>query len=383
MSEAVAAGTSRWFRVNLWVHRWTSVIATLPFLVLCLTGSILIFHDEIDSALGVAPVSQPGGSRIAESLRTLAAEMPDQRVLSVGLDPVGHPGVLLAVVGEPQETGFDRARLIYFDLATGRRLGGSENPADTFTGFMLELHAEWFLGPGGRLLGALIGLLVVLSLLSSLVIYAPYMRKLAFGTIRRSRGMRLTQLDLHNLAGAVVIGWALTVSVTGFLIGFSNVAIVVWQLTDLAGVRRELVDRPPVDVRHPPVDVEQAIDAALAKAPAGWTVSSVIYPGTDYTTPGHYGVLTVGASGLDARLVKATLVDARTGGVTRQIDLPAYLQAIFVAEPLHFGDYGGLPLKLLWTACNLLTLFIAANGVWLFFDRRRSRTLARAHAHAS
>jgi uncharacterized iron-regulated membrane protein len=284
--------------------------------------------------------------------------------------------VLLAVVGDVNETGFDRARFLFFNLATGRLLG-DENPAETFTGFLLELHAEWFLGPIGRLVGASIGLLVVLSLLSSLAIYAPYMKKLAFGTIRRARGARLTQLDLHNLVGAVVIGWALTVSVTGFLIGFSNIAIAAWQLTDLAQVRREFAGAPPVDVRRPPVNAERAIEAALAQAPSGWGVSSVIFPGTDFTTPSHYGVLTMGSTGLEARLVKATLVDAHTGAVTRQLELPSYLQAIFVAEPLHFGDYGGLALKLLWSLCNLLTLFIVGNGAWLFFDRRRTRALAR------
>lgn len=374
------AGPSRSFRLNLWLHRWTSLVATLPFLVLCLTGTVLIFHDEIDAALGVVPVSRAGELRIADSLATLAREVPDQRVVSIGLDPVGHPGVMLAVVADPLETGFDRARLLYFELATGRLLRGDEDPADTLTGFMLELHAEWFLGPIGRLLGALIGLLVVVSLLSSLVIYAPYMKKLAFGTIRRARGSRLTQLDLHNLIGAVVIGWALTVSVTGFLIGFSAVAIGLWQVTDLAQVRREFADTPAVDVRNPPVSAVRAIEAALKDAPSGWGVSSVIFPGTDYTTPSHYGVLTSGSDGLDARLVKAALVDARTGDVARRIELPTYLQAIFVSEPLHFGDYGGLPLKLLWTVCNLLTLFIVGNGAWLFFDRRRSRALTQERA---
>jgi uncharacterized iron-regulated membrane protein len=128
------------------------------------------------------------------------------------------------------------------------------------------------------------------------------------------------------------------------------------------------------------VTAVRAIEAAMKGAPADWRVSSVIYPGTDYTTPSHYGVLTGGSSGLDARMVKATLVDARTGEVIRRLELPGYLQAIFISEPLHFGDYGGLPLKLLWTVCNLLTLFIVLNGAWLFFDRRRARGLARERA---
>ena len=54
--QTVASG-SRWFRANLWLHRWSSLIATLPFLILCLTGAVLIFHEEIDAWLETVPVA--------------------------------------------------------------------------------------------------------------------------------------------------------------------------------------------------------------------------------------------------------------------------------------------------------------------------------------
>ena len=155
---------SRWFRANLWIHRWASVVATAPFLVLCITGIPLIFHDELDAALGVVPANTaPTEARIADCMASAARQFPDQRVLSVGLDPEEHPGVFLVVTGAPAETGFDHAKLRFFDLGSGELLGDSD-PSKTLTGKLLELHAEWFLGPVGRLLGALVGLLVVASL---------------------------------------------------------------------------------------------------------------------------------------------------------------------------------------------------------------------------
>lgn len=369
------APVSRWFRLNLRLHRWSSLIATLPLLVLCLTGTVLIFHEELDAALGVVPASAAGGeARIDDCVETLAREFPDQRVLSIGLDPVGHPGVMLGVVAPPEDTGFDRARLAFFELASGRLLG-DESPTETFTGAVLELHAEWFLGPVGRLLGALIGLLTLVSLLSGLVIYAPYVRRIAYGVLRTGRGARLLQLDLHNFVGAVVLGWALVVSATGCLLGFSAVALGVWQMTELAELRREYQEVAAVDPRAPPVPVTRVVAVAEAHARPGWSARSVLYPGTDFTTPGHYAVLLGGAGGLDARMVDAVMIDARTGEVARDVALPWYLDAMFLSEPLHFGDYGGTPLKLLWTLCSLLTLTITANGAWLYFDRRRAQRL--------
>lgn len=371
---------SRWFRTNLWVHRWASLVATLPFLVLCVTGIILIFHEEIDATLGVVPTNMaPTETRIVDCMANVARDFPDQRVLSVGLDPEGHPGVFLAVVAPPSDTGFDHARLAFYDLGTGRLLGDSD-PSKTFTGVILKLHAEWFLGPIGRLLGALIGLLVVASLLSGFVIYAPYMRKVVFGVIRRGRGPRRTQLDLHNFIGALVLGWALVVSATGFLLGFSQVAFGVWQYTDLAKLRAEYAQEPPLDVRAPPAPVARLIGELETKAPPGWGVRTVIFPGTEFTTPRHYGVVMGGSEGLDARLLDVTLVDAGSGEVLRKIEMPNYLQALYLAEPLHFGNYGGLLLKVFWSLCSVLTLFITANGAWLFFDRRRARKLAAQRA---
>lgn len=371
-----AQAPSRWFRVNLWLHRWTSLIATIPFLVLCLTGTVLVFHEEIDHALGHEPAAHESAPAIhrplAEAIDTVNARFPDQRVLSTSFDPVGHPGLQLVITAAADATGFDDAILHFLDLASGE-LVGETDPARTLTGFLLELHAQWFLGPIGELIGALIALLVLVSLLSGLVVYAPYVKRIAFGVLRRGRGTRLLQLDLHNFIGAVVLGWALVVTLTGFMLGFGTVALGIWQMTELAPLRADAGRMEPVDARRPPADVDRAFAAAATTAPPGWQVLTMIYPGTEFSTPRHYTALLGGSEGVEARMFRVAIIDARTGEVALAPEVPIYLKAISLSEPLHFGDYGGLPLKLLWTACTWLTLFITANGAWLWWDRRRRR----------
>src|SRR5690606_2820216 len=140
---------SRWFRANLWLHRWTSLIATIPFLILCLTGTVLIFHEEIDHLLGHEPAlyqAVPENQRpLAEAVEKVSAQFPDQRVLSTSFDPIGHPGMQLIITGPADATSFDDAILRFVDLASGE-LVGETDPAKTVTGFLLELHAQWFLG---------------------------------------------------------------------------------------------------------------------------------------------------------------------------------------------------------------------------------------------
>jgi hypothetical protein len=33
-----------------------------------------------------------------------------------------------------------------------------------------------------------------------------------------------------------------------------------------------------------------------------------------------------------------------------QVSLPWYIHAIECSRPLHFGDYGGIPLKIMWVS---------------------------------
>ena len=214
---------------------------------------------------------------------------------------------------------------------------------------------------------------MLLSLLSGLVVYAPYARRVAFGLVRRGRGARILQVDLHDFIGAVVLGWALVVTATGFLLGFSTLAIGVWQATELSELRTRAEGMAPVDARRPPVDIDRVFAAARASADPGWNVVTAIFPGTQFSTPRHYTVLLNGSEGIDKRLFRVAAIDAVTGEVAAAVQLPGYLKAITLSEPLHFGDCGGLPLKLLWTACTWLTLFITANGAWLWWDRRRRR----------
>jgi uncharacterized iron-regulated membrane protein len=368
---ARSAQTSRWFRFNLWLHRWTSLIATVPFLILCLTGTVLIFHEEIDHAMGVVPeVSASATQRpMSDSVATVLAEAPGQRVLSVAMEE-DHPGVVMVATAPAQDRGYDRSVFHFADAATARLVGGVDLEK-TLTGFLFTLHANWFLGPIGELIGALIALLVLLSLLSGLVVYAPYVKRIAFGVLRRGRGARLLQLDLHNFIGAVVLGWALVVTITGLMLGFGTLAAGVWQANELPRLQAEF-GGAMVDPRKPVATVDQAWQAAAQAVPDG-KVLSVIWPDTDFSTQRHYTVFLSGTGGLRERMYQIALVDGETGKVAAVKQPPWYLQAIWLSQPFHFGDYGGLPLKLLWTLCVWLTLFITVNGAWLWWDRRRRR----------
>src|SRR5260221_12984631 len=83
-------------------------------------------------------------------------------------------------------------------------------------------------------LGA-VGLCFVIAIISGVVVYGPFMRRLDFGTMRE-RTRRLYWLDLHNLTGIALAAWMLVVGVTGAINTLAQQIARDWQRTELVGM---------------------------------------------------------------------------------------------------------------------------------------------------
>jgi len=89
-----------------------------------------------------------------------------------------------------------------------------------------------------------------------------------------------------------------------------------------------------------------------------------------YGSGHHYAVFLQGATPVTRKLPTPALVDARTGRLDALVAMPWYMQAVNLSQPLHFGDYGGMPMKLLWSALDLVTILVLGSGIYLWLGRR-------------
>jgi uncharacterized iron-regulated membrane protein len=136
----------------------------------------------------------------------------------------------------------------------------------------------------------------------------------------------------------------------------------------------------------PPPDrlasVEASLQAAVRREP-GMKIGFIAFPGTTFSSPHHYTVFMRGNTPLTSRTLKPVLVDARSAEVTDSRDLPWYVTTLLVSQPLHFGDYGGMPMQIIWALLDVVTIAVLGSGLYLWLARRRSpagATAARAHA---
>ena len=96
----------------------------------------------------------------------------------------------------------------------------------------------------------------------------------------------------------------------------------------------------------------------------------MLFPGSPFGSPHHYVVWTKGRQQLTSRLFSPFLVDARTGKLAASVTMPWYLRALQVSRPLHFGDYGGMPLKIIWALLDLITIVVLGSGLYLWLSRK-------------
>jgi len=262
-----------------------------------------------------------------------------------------------------------------FDARTGDYL--YQYPLDQgIMNVVLRLHVDMFAGLWGTLFLGFMGLLLGASLVSGVVLYGPFMRKLAFGTVRRKQSARLKWLDLHNLLGIVTLVWFFVVGATGVINTLATPIFGQWQSGELAEMIAPYRDRSTAQELG---SVQKALDAARMVAPE-MSLSFMAFPGNGFAGPGHFVAFMQGNSPLTSKLLKPVLIDAQTGLVVETRELPWYVTALLLSKPLHFGEHGGLPLKIILALLDILSIAVLGSGLYLWLKKRNVSLEARPGA---
>ncbi|WP_343638549.1 PepSY-associated TM helix domain-containing protein [Roseateles sp.] len=363
--------SSRAIRIWTWLHKWTSLICTLFMLLLCLTGLPLIFHHEIGHLLGdeiEAPELPAAMDRQRVSLDTMAQAAKAQ-----------HPQLIIQYAGENE----DDPRLWWFTLAaTPEPTSDYKSVAvdartglvvreyrigEGFMDLMFRLHVDMFAGLPGKLFLGFMGLLLLIALVSGVVLYAPFMRKLDFGAVRKDRSTRVKWLDLHNLIGIVTLVWCFVVGATGMINTWAELLVQYWQYDKVSALLAPYKNQPllKAEERAP---LQASLDTAM-HAGDKRKVSFIAFPGTAFSSPHHNTFFLKGSTPLTSKLLQPLLIDARSSQLTAAPELPWYLTALLVSQPLHFGDYGGMPMKILWALLDVATIVVLGSGLYLWLRK--------------
>jgi uncharacterized iron-regulated membrane protein len=338
-------------------------------LLLCLTGLPLIFAHEIDHLLGneVEAPELPANTPYASMDKLLqnAKALYPNLVTQFAFREIDDDKTWTISLGKTA-TSEDDTKFVKLDARTAKVL---QEPKfdEGFIHIMFRLHVDLFAGLPGMLFLGLMGVLLVVAIISGVVLYAPFMRKLEFGEIRRDRTPKLKRLDTHNFLGVVTLVWALVVGTTGVINAWADLVIKYWQFDQMSAMTAPYKGLPPPKTFG---SLQAAVDTAQAREPH-MKLGFIAFPGTDFSSPHHYGMFMRGDSPITSRLFKPVLIDAQTEKLTDSREVPWYLATLLISQPLHFGDYGGMPLKIIWTILDIFTIVVLWTGLMLWWKKRK------------
>lgn len=364
--------------IKVWyaVHKWTSLICAIFLLLMCITGLPLIFLQEINDLPSEYNQPVPGLSnhnypiRYDQMVAAIQENYPNEKIHYVHFEDEKNCTIFGLIPSEAE--GNNASHTLNFNAGTAQVSEEVKTMAHQGSDFLegvKGLHYNLLAGAAGELILAVMGLLFLAALLSGMVLYGPFSKMLSFGTIRKRGAPRHKWMDLHKFLGVVVLIWITVVSLTGILLTMRYPIYNLWS--------KPVIDTALLSYQGKPlpekvISLRNVVNMVHRKLPES-RVDMIIYPGVPGNdSPYHYYVWTHGRTPLTEPLYTPVLVDAATGQLTAVVERPWYASVVGFAYPLHVGNYGGLPLKILWALLDLLTIGMLVSGIygWMIRDKK-------------
>ena len=208
------------------IHLWLSVPFGLIITLVCFSGAILVFENEVNEwfrrDLYYVETVKESPLPMDKLLEKVATTLPDS-VSVTGVSISSDPGRAYQVsLSKPRRAS------LYVDQYTGEVKGKSERSG--FFMFMFRMH-RWLLdsmNPGnegifwGKMIVGVSTLLLVFVLISGIVIWWPRTRKALKNSLKitATKGWRRFWYDLHVAGGMYALIFLLAMALTGLTWSF-------------------------------------------------------------------------------------------------------------------------------------------------------------------
>jgi uncharacterized iron-regulated membrane protein len=329
VEQFVRRPQSVWLRKAIFqVHLWTGIAMGLYVVAISVSGSALFFRNMINAAAGRKIVAGSGPLLTRGELIDAAKRAyPDYTVsnISQGRQP-----------GQEVEMTLDRGakrKSRVFDPYTGRDLGEAVPYSVRIISWMLDLHVHLLAGPTGRLVNGVASIILTLLAVTGAVIWWPGIKNWRRSlTINPRANWKRINWDLHSAVGFWTFAFFFMWSFTGvYLIFPAPIDTVINYIAPLDYYRLALREsEPSPQFREAgPAGAFVRVDDA-APSPKGKRARPKI----------HYSF----------------------GD-----------QIIRMFFGMHFGNFAGLGIRILWAALGLAPPFLFVTGALMWWNRVLSR----------
>ncbi|MBQ4852455.1 PepSY domain-containing protein [Pseudoalteromonas sp. MMG012] len=360
------------------LHSWVGLLCLLPFLLICLTGSLLVFKTEIDRIL------------LPEETVVFASEermLEDDLLIAVRQQLPEYELGSWELLGNNGEA--DRIYLIkkgtniwfkaHLNPYTGKVLSTPEHLHHYLTDWLVELHYTLLLNDIdgfdehlGTAFTSIFALFLIFLGISGLVIYRQFWKRVL--TLRWDQRLLVVLSDIHKMVGTLSSPVLLILGVTG---GYYNISIYIheWQ---------EHQQRPEHHIMQKRLYVDDvSITDMVVTAPdyvAGFKTTYILFPTEPSQNITLFGQVPT-SNPLLSDYGSIVTFDSQTGQYLSRYDIREQgfvTVMIDTFRKLHFGNFAGLASKIMYSIVGLAPVLLGITGLYLWYSRRRKRLKKRA-----
>lgn len=360
---------------KLWllVHRWLGITVGLVFVLIGLTGSVLVFDHAIDEWLNPKLLLSEGGEQKRSLADVIAAAEAGYDDSSTPAAAVSRPRVENGVwtvwfpKGDPESPQFVAVHVDpYTCEVTGQRVWGED-----LMSWIYRLHFQLVAGRIGSILVGLIGVVVLVSILSGVILWWPLWKNSWRAAFAIRRGKRFNY-DVHKTLGICSAALLIVVTFTGVYMEFPTVFVSVANTfttvtephDELTSVRQE---------SSPPLTPDQALEIASRTFPHA-TFDHLHPPQGD---DGSYEVAFRQPDEIQQSFGRSQVfLDQYSGDIldVRSPDNFTAADAFFAWQfPLHNGEAFGLAGRWAILILGLTPAILYTSGMLVWMRKRRPK----------
>lgn len=363
-------------RISYWLHLWLGLLSGIVVFLVCLSGTIFVFHDEINNYVNrnVIEVSIPKiPVRLSPDLilNNFKHNYPKSRILYVTEYKKPNYATKMVIFSENSKSKFTNMGCAYVNPYTGEIL-----TVDYTYGLFRMLagfHMNLLLGKIGSHIVQISTVIFLIELITGLIWWWPKkwnksIKDKSFKIKWKAKWKRLN-IDLHNVLGFYALPLAIVLTFTGVILSYRAVQNFVFgTIGGNSSAKSIYQSLPQADSLKTSLRLEELLQT--------FKIEMAAYNQLTYAVPNPKSsaifVKLENESSMVTYRGKQVFVDIYTGKQLTNLSSAAIKQADIMNSniALHIGTWYGLPSKIITFIVCLICTSLPITGFIIWYNRK-------------
>lgn len=357
-------------KIITWLHLWPGLVAGLIILLVALTGSLLVFENELEIIIfKERHIVTPNGQPIStDSLIVVANQIfPKKKVSRLIIDSAPDHSIEARIGKKGKDL-----KIAYINPYNGKILYKGIYKKQFFQQ-VRDLHRYLLLDKAGKVITGISCFICLFSVISGLILWWPANKnvmKQRFKIKWNASGKRLNW-DLHAVSGFYLSFFLLLITLTGLVWSYDWVENLLFRVAD-GHLQKEIKVKNIAKTKNSQQGIFEKMHIQMDN----------IYPYTGsvaYTIPTKANLAVTLQKESDQAVIRmpdVAFFDSKTGALLKKQPFTSLSTGTKIRKmvlPVHTGSILGWPTKILAFIVTILTASLPVTGTIIWWNKRKKQ----------